>query len=155
VGRVNDQVARAAEPVLDPGEIVEIATVGSFGSVSVARMAVTAAAVSIATAGLFTAYVTPKKVPIVLTTKRLLILATKGLITEQADSKIVTQVPRSDLRAHPARRPFLWTKVLLTDPTGTPVAQMQFPLPARGDAARIATALGPPPPQSQVGKLTD
>jgi hypothetical protein len=108
-------------------------------------MAVTAAAVSIATAGLFTAYVTPKKVPIVLTTKRLLILGTKGLLTEQADSKIVTQVPRSELRAHPARRPFLWTKVVLTDPSGTPVARMQFPLPTRGDAARIATALGLPP----------
>ena len=144
MGRVTDQVARAAEPVLEPGEIVEVATVGSFGSVSIARMAVTAAAVSIATAGLFTAYVTPKKVPIVLTTKRLLILGTNGLL-EKADSKIVTQVPRSELRAHPARRPFLWTKVDLTDPQGTPVARMQFPLPTRGDAARIATALGLPP----------
>jgi len=144
VGRVTDQVARAAEPVLEPGEIVEVATVGSFGSVSIARMAVTAAAVSIATAGLFTAYVTPKKVPIVLTTKRLLILGTNVLL-EKADSKIVTQVPRSELRAHPARRPFLWTKVDLTDPQGTPVARMQFPLPTRGDAARIATALGLPP----------
>ena len=129
---------------MEPGEIVEIATVGSFGSVSIARMAVTAAAVSIATAGLFTAYVTPKKVPIALTTKRLLILGTNGLL-EKADSKIVTQVPRSELRAHPARRPFLWTKVDLTDPQGTPVARMQFPLPTRGDAARIATALGLPP----------
>jgi len=144
VSRVSDQVASAAEPLMEPGEIVEVATVGSFGSVSIARMAVTAAAVSIATAGLFTAYVTPKKVPIVLTTKRLLILGTNGLL-EKADSKIVTQVPRSELRAHPARRPFLWTKVDLTDPQGTPVARMQFPLPTRGDAARIATALGLPP----------
>jgi hypothetical protein len=130
---------------MEPGEIVEVATVGSFGSVSVARTVVTAAAVSIATAGLFTAYVTPKKVPIVLTTKRLLILGIKGLLIEQADSKIVTQVPRSDLRAHPAKRPFLWTKVELTDTQGTPVARMQFPLPNRGDAVRIATALGQPP----------
>ena len=144
MGRVTDQVARAAEPVLEPGEFVEVATVGSFGSVSVARMAVTAASVSIATAGLFTAYATPKKVPIVFTTRRLLILGTNGLL-EKADSKIVTQVPRSELRAHPARRPFLWTKVDLTDPQGTPVARMQFPLPTRGDAARIATALGLPP----------
>ena len=80
-----------------------------------------------------------------LTTKRLLILGTKGLLTEKADSKIVTQVPRSELRAHPARRPFLWTKVVLTDPQGTPVAQMQFPIPTRGDAARIANGLGQPP----------
>jgi len=144
VGRVTNQVARAGGPVLEPGEIVEVATVGSFGSVSIARMAVTAAAVSIATAGLFTAYATPKKVPIVFTTRRLLILGTNGLL-EKADSKIVTQVPRSELRAHPARRPFLWTKVDLTDPQGTPVARMQFPLPTRGDAARIATALGLPP----------
>jgi len=144
VGRVTNQVARAGGPVLEPGEIVEVATVGSFGSVSIARMAVTAAAVSIATAGLFTAYVTPQKVPIVLTTKRLLILGTKGLL-EKADSKIVTQVPRSELRAHPARRPFLWTQVVLTDPQGTPVAQMQFPIPTRGDAARIANGLGQPP----------
>ena len=145
MSRVSDQVAQAAEPVLEPGEIVEVATVGSFGSVSIARMAVTAAAVSVATAGLFTAYATPKKVPIVLTTKRLLILGIKGVLTEKADSKIVTQAPRSDLRAHPAKRPFLWTKVVLTDPQGTPVAQIQFPLPNRGDAVRIATALGEPP----------
>ncbi|HEX9476913.1 MAG TPA: hypothetical protein VGA41_09665 [Candidatus Dormibacteraeota bacterium] len=144
MSRTSDQVARAAEPVLEPGEIVEVATVGAFGSVSVARTAITAAAVSIATAGLFTAYVTPKKVPIVLTTKRLLILGTKGLITESPDSKIEAQVPRSELRARAPHRRFLWTKVELTDPQGTPVARMQFPLPARGDADRIAKALGTP-----------
>ena len=61
MSRVSDQVASAAEPLMEPGEIVEVATVGSFGSVSVARTVVTAAAVSIATAGLFTAYVPPKR----------------------------------------------------------------------------------------------
>jgi len=30
-------------------------------------------------------------------------------------------------------------------PQGTPVAQMQFPIPTRGDAARIANGLGQPP----------
>jgi hypothetical protein len=74
----------------------------------------------------------------------LLILGTKGLISERADSKIEAQVPRSELRARAPRWPFLWTKVDLTDPHGTPLALMQFPLPNRGDAARIATALGEP-----------
>jgi hypothetical protein len=141
---VRDKVARAAEPVLEPGEIVEVATVASFGSVSLARTAITAAAVSIATAGLFTAYTTPKKVPIVLTTKRLLILGTKG-INDSPDSKIVGQLPRSDLRARPPHRRFLWTKVVLTNPEGTPVGQMLFPLPARGDARLVANALGAAP----------
>jgi len=93
---------------------------------------------------MLTAFTTPKKVPIVLTTKRLLILGTKGVF-EQADSKIVAEIPRADLRAKPPRRPFLWTKVDLTDPQGTPVARMQFPVPARGDAKLIAAALGQPP----------
>jgi hypothetical protein len=139
-----DRVARAAEPVLDPGEIVEVATEATFGSVSLARSAITAAAVSIATAGLFTAYTTPKKVPIVLTSKRLLILGTKG-INDSPDSKIVGQLPRSDLRATPPHRRFLWTKVMLTSPQGTPVGRMMFPVPARGDAKLIANALGAPP----------
>jgi hypothetical protein len=61
------------------------------------------------------------------------------------DSKVEAQVPRSDLRARALRRRFLWAKVEVTDAIGTPVARMPFPLPARGDAALIAKALGAPP----------
>ena len=132
--------------MLEPGEIVEIATWAPFGRVSVKRQVLTAAAVSIATAGLFTAYVTPKRVPIILTTKRFLILGTKdGIINDQADSKIAAQTPRSELRARPPRRGVFNIKLFLTDPEGAPVSRMIFGHWAMAEANRLATALGQPP----------
>jgi hypothetical protein len=141
-----EQAARAAEAVLEPGEIVEIATWAPFGRVSIKRQVLTAAAVSVATAGLFTAYVTPKRVPIILTTKRFLILGTKdGLINDQAESKVVAQMPRSEVRAKPPRRRVLNIRLELTDPQGTPMGRMGFTHLNMSDASRLATALGQPP----------
>jgi hypothetical protein len=145
MGRAQEQVARTAEAVLEPGEIVEIATWAPFGRVSVKRQVLTAAAVSIATAGLFTAYVTPKRMPIVLTTKRFLLLGSKeGVLSDQADGKIVAQMPRSELRARPPKRGIFNIKLYLTDPQGTPVSRMIFGHWAMGDASRFAAALGQP-----------
>lgn len=146
MGRAQEQVARVAEGVLEPGEIVEIATWAPFGRVSVKRQVLTAAAVSIVTAGLFTAYVTPKRVPVVLTTKRFLILGTKeGIVNDQPESKIVAQMPRSELRARPPRRGVFNIKLYLTDPQGTPVSRMIFGHWNMSDPARFAAALGQPP----------
>jgi hypothetical protein len=145
VGVGAEQAARAAEGVLEPGEIVEIATWAPFGRVSIKRQVLTAAAVSIATAGMFTAYVTPKRVPIIITTKRFLILGTKeGIINDQADSKIAAEVPRSEMRATLPRRGVLNIKLMLTDTQGAPFGRLIFTHFNMADAMRIATALGQP-----------
>ena len=145
MGRAQEQVARTAESVLEPGEIVEIATWAPFGRVSIKRQVLTAAAVSIVTAGLFTAYVTPKRVPVVLTTKRFLILGQKeGIVNDQPEGKIVAEMPRSDLRARSPKRGVFNIKLFLTDPQGTPVSRMIFGHWAMGEASRFAAALGQP-----------
>src|SRR5437899_8853837 len=124
---MEEQAARAAEAVLEPGEIVEIAIWAPFGRVSIKRQVLTAAAVSVATAGLCTAYVSPKRVPIIVTTKRFLILGSKeGLINDQAEGKVVAQMPRSELRAKPPRRRVLNIRPDLPDAQGTPTERRRF-----------------------------
>ena len=143
---MEEQAARAAEAVLEPGEIVDMAICAPFGRVSIKRQVLTAAAVSVATAGLFTAYVSPKRVPIILTTKRFLILGSKeGLINDQAEGKVVAELPRSELRAKLPRRRVLNIVLELTDPQGTPSGRMIFTHFNKRDPDRIAAALGQPP----------
>ena len=77
--------------------------------------------------------------PIVLTTKRLFLLGYKGVVVETPDSKIVAQIPRSDLRAKPAKQVALYHQVDLTD-EGKPVARMKFGLFDKADAHKISDA---------------
>src|SRR6266852_714516 len=91
-----EQVARAAEGVLEPGEIVEVATMATIGSLQLGRQAAIAAVSAIATAGLLSVTVTPKPQPVVLTTRRLLVLGLRNTLMEQADSKIRSQFPRAE-----------------------------------------------------------
>ncbi len=140
-----EQVARAAEGVLEPGEIVEVATMATIGSLQLGRQAAIAAVSAIATAGLLSVTVTPKPQPVVLTTRRLLVLGLRNTLMEQADSKIRSQFPRAELGAKPARRIMLYHQVDLTDAEGRPVGRMRFSLFNGRDASSIANGLGPPP----------
>jgi len=132
---------------MQPGEIVEASGMASIGSLQLGRQAAIAAATAIATAGLLSVTVTPKAQPVVLTTRRLLILGIKVGLVDRPDSKIRTEIPRSELRATPPRRPLLglYWLVVLTDAEGSRVAKMRFPFPDRADAQRFAQGLGPPP----------
>lgn len=139
-------MARAAEPVLQAGEVVEVATVATFGRTNIVKAAAFAAATGLATGGLLIGLAYARKVPIVLTNRRLLVLGIKGILFERADSKIVTALPRSELRAKPPYQRLLWTNLDLTDAQGRSIARMQFPIPNRGHADQIAQLLGEPPP---------
>ena|SRR5690348_1042729 len=147
MGRRAEQTAQAAEPLMEPGEIVEASGMASVGSMRLGRQAAIAAASAIATAGLLSVTVTPKAQPVVLTTKRFLILGIKVGLVDRPDSKIRTEIPRSELRATAPRRPLLGLYWLmeLTDPEGRRVAKMRFPFTDRADAERFAQGLGPPP----------
>jgi hypothetical protein len=149
MSRVTSKVARAADPLLEPGEHVEVATIATFGRSSIAKAAAIAAVTTVATGGLLTLHSYAKKVPIVLTTRRLLVLAVRDFLLLTPLSKIEVQAQRSDLRATPPVQNLLWTKLDLTFSDGTPIARMQFPLPSRGDAYKIAQLLGEPPPTLQ------
>ena len=140
-----DQVARAAEGVVEPGEIVEVATTAMIGSLHLGRSAAIAAVSAIATAGLLSVTVSPRPQPVVLTTRRLLVLGLKNTFIDQADSTIKSEFPRGELRAKPARRIMLYHQVDLTDLQGKPVGRMKFGFFDGADARSIAQGLGPPP----------
>ncbi len=133
--------------MLEPGEVVEAAAIATVGSLKLGRQAAIAAATAIASLGMVSVMVTPKPQPIVLTTKRFLILGIKTGLIDKADSKIKTEIPRAELRATPPRRPLLalYWLVELTDPEGNKVAKMRFTINNRADASAFAQGLGPPP----------
>ncbi|HET7467656.1 MAG TPA: hypothetical protein VFL29_13430 [Candidatus Dormibacteraeota bacterium] len=145
MGANKDQIARAAEAVVEPGEVVELTSNAVIGSLKLGRQVAIAAATAIVTGGLLSVEVTPKQQPIVLTTRRLLVLGLKNTFTDQADSKIRSEIPRAGLRAKPARRVMLYHQLDLTDPEGAPVARMKFGLFDGADARRLGEALGQPP----------
>lgn len=147
LGRRAERVAQAAEPLMEPGEIVEASGMAGIGSMRLGRQAAIAAATAIATAGMVSVMVTPKPQPVVLTTKRFLILGIKVGLVDKPDSKIRTEIPRAELRATRPRRPLLglYKVVELTDPEGNRVAKMRFTITDSADAEKFAQGLGPPP----------
>jgi uncharacterized membrane protein (UPF0136 family) len=143
-----DQTKRAAESVMEPGEVVELATQALVGSLQLGRQMAIGVATAIATAGLFSVTVSKKPEPIVLTTKRLLILGMKNTFIDQADSKIRSEFPRSGLRGR-AHRVFTYYALDVTDTEGRPIGRMRFPFWSRADAKALGDALGPPPPTAK------
>jgi hypothetical protein len=139
-----DTTKRAAETVLEPGEVVELATQALVGSLQLGRQVAIGVATAIATAGLFSVAVSRKPEPIVLTTKRLLVMAMKNTLIDQADSKIRSEFPRNALRGR-AHRVFTYYALDITDAEGRPLGRMRFPFWSRADAKAIADALGSPP----------
>jgi hypothetical protein len=73
-----DQTKRAAEGVVEPGEVVELATQALVGSLQLGRQVAIGVATAIATAGLLSVAVSKQPEPIVLTTRRLLVLGMKN-----------------------------------------------------------------------------
>ncbi len=145
VGRKSEQIARAAEPLMEPGEIVEATAMAVLGKFNVGKSIALGIATGIATLGMVSVMTTPKPQPIVLTTKRFLVLGFKGVVVEQPDSKIVTEVPRSEMRAKPAKRVALYHAVDVTDPQGQKLTRMKFGFFDGADAQKFAQALGQPP----------
>ncbi len=152
MGSKNEKVARAAEPLMQPGEIVEATGMAVVGKFNVAKSVALGLATGIATLGMVSVMTTPKQQPVVLTTKRFLILGIKTGIVDQPDSKIATEIPRSDLRAFPAKRVMLYHAVDLTDPDGKKLARMKFGLFDGADAQKFAQGLGEPAMAGVAGK---
>jgi hypothetical protein len=141
----SERVAAAAEPLMQPGEIVEAATMAVVGKFNWGKSVALGIATGIATLGMVSVMTTPKPEPVVLTTKRLLILGIKTGIVDQPDSKLRAEIPRADLRARPAKRVALYHAVDLTDPEGKKVARMKFGFFDGASAHKFAQGLGEPP----------
>ena len=115
-----------------------------LGKFNVGKSVALGIATGIATLGMVSVMTTPVQQPVVLTTKRFLVLGIRQGIVDQPDSKIVTAVPRSELRALPAKRVALFIAVDLTDTEGNKLTRMKFAFNAMGDAKAFANGLGAP-----------
>lgn len=129
---------------MQPGEVVQATAMAVVGKFNWGKSMALGIATGIATLGMVSVMTTPKQQPVVATTKRFLILGMKTGIVDKPDSKIVTEVPREQVRALPAKRVFTYIAVDLTDAQGNKVTRMKFPFWAGGDARTFAQALGAP-----------
>ena len=142
----HDQIVKAAGPLLEPGETIEIAVMAEVGQVSMKKQVATAAAVTVLTAGLFTAIVHPARRALVLTDRRLLILSV-NTVTDRPQSELVAGLPRKELRARARKSPlnaaFGRSIYELTDAQGSGgVLRLTYRLPSRKLGAQLAAALG-------------
>ena len=137
---LQDRIKKAATPLLEPGEVIEVATVAAVGKVSTRRQIATVAVTAILSAGTVTAVTYSPKRPVVLTNRRLLFLDANE-ITGRPLEKLVGVLNREGLRAQ-RQRALLWLKYDLIDSTGAPVVRLSFPLPNRSAGHQIAAALG-------------
>ncbi len=152
MGSKSEKVARAAEAVLEPGEVVEATGMAVLGKFNVGKSVALGIATGIATLGMVSVMTTPVQQPVVLTTKRFLVLGIKKGIVDSPDSKIVTEVPRSELRAKPAKRVALFIAVDLTDPQGNKLTRMKFAFFDMANAQKFAQGLGEPAMAGVAGK---
>ena len=137
---LQDKIKKAVTPLLEPGEVIEVATVAAVGKVSARRQIATVAVAAILSAGTVTVVAYSPKRPVVLTNRRLLFLDANE-ITGRPLEKLVGTLNREGLRAQ-RQRALLWLKYDLIDGTGAPVVRLSFPLPDRSAGHQIATALG-------------
>lgn len=140
--RETDQlIAQASAPFLQQGEVIELATVGRYGGMTPSVVA--SLLVTIGSLGALPMSPASARTPIVLTSSRLLVLATKGFY-ERPRSKLTHAFQRSELRAREPRTVMGWTLVELTDAQGRLAARLRFKLQSRAAALRLAELLGRP-----------
>lgn len=137
---LQERIKKAATPLLEPGEVIEVATVAAVGKVSAKRQIATVAVTAILSAGTVTAVAYAPKRPIVLTNRRLLFLDANE-ITGRPQEKLVGAIAREGLRAQ-RQRGILWRKYDLIDNRGAAVLRLSYPLPNRKAGDQIADALG-------------
>lgn len=141
VGSINS----AAAVVLDPGETVQVVASAMVGQVSAKKTIVAAAAVGVLTGGALTALVTPKKLYVVLTERRLVFLEGEK-IGGKAKPVIYMEFPRSAVETVSTRT----KRAVLVVPTlvaefaiagSEKGLKLQFPTVCRGEGQEIADAL--------------
>jgi hypothetical protein len=140
-----EEIMAAAAPLLEPGEVIEATSMGVVGKWNAGKSVALAAVTAVATLGMLSVMTVPKPQPLVLTTKRFLILGLKqDLMVEHPESKIVVEIPKGDLRAKPAKRVALYHAVDVTDVQGNKLSRLKFGFFDGAAAQKFATGLGAP-----------
>ena len=147
-GKRVQMVADLAAPHLGQGEQIEMTVYANVGSVSVKRVAVTAAAVAVATAGMFTTFVRPRKTYLAITSQRLMFF--DGETVSGRPGKLLFTLPRQAVSVAGVNNGLLTLKVDLAVQGQEKGLRLVFPTAARKDGQEAVAALQGAVPASRA-----
>jgi hypothetical protein len=139
------QVSEVAGPYLQPGERVELVAFAGVGSVSAKRRAVTAAVTTVATAGLVTTFVRPRRMYIAMTQGRLLFFNGDTSFGKPGRS-VLMNIPRRFIKVSQVKKGLITLKVELAIEGQDKGLKLVFPRPAREEGYKLAAEI-PAAPQ--------
>jgi hypothetical protein len=133
------KLAKAAEPHLRPGEVVEVGAFTTVGSVSVKKQFLTAAVVGVATLGHVAATVRPARRYLALTSQRLLFFNGEG--TFGRPGKPLFSLPKEAVAVVKSGRHLLAYRIELAVAGQEKGLLINFPITARATMEQIAASL--------------
>jgi hypothetical protein len=140
------QVSEVAGPYLQPGEQVELVAFANVGSVSAKRRAITAAVTTVATAGLVTTFVRPRRMYIAMTPGRLLFFNGDTSLGKPGRS-VLMNIPRPLIKVSQVKKGRITVKVVLAIEGQDKDLKLVFPRPEREEGYKLAAEL-PAAPQA-------
>ena len=132
-------VAELAAPHLRQGEQIEMTVYANVGSVSIKRVAATAAVVAVATAGMFTAFARPRKTYPALTSQRLMFF--DGETMSGRPGKLLFTLPRQAVSVAAVDKGALTLKAELAIKGQDKGLRLVFPTVARKGGEQAVAAL--------------
>jgi hypothetical protein len=140
--RIKKRLADVVTPLLEPGERIEVLTRAGVGHVSVKRQLATAVAVAVASGGMATAIVQPKRQFVVVTTHRLMIFEPHWG-SGRPTGKLLAEIPREAMAVARAKY-FVTAKIDLAIEGAENGLRFVFPLVDRKEARAFHGALAAP-----------
>jgi len=122
-------VAELAAPHLQQGEQIEMTVYANVGMVTIKRLVVTAAAVAVATGGMFTMFTRPRKTYLSITNERLMFF--DGETMSGRPGKLLFTVPRDAVSVNGLNRGLLTLKLELAIEGQDRGLRLVFPTAAR------------------------
>ena len=135
------QVFDVAAPYLMRGERIQLATIASVGSVSLARKAAVATAVGIASGGLMIANVKPRRMYIAVTEQSLLFFE-GNTSSGRPGKKLLMRLEKQHLAASEPKRGWLTLSAQLGIRGQASGLKVTFPRPCREDGHHLLAGLG-------------
>jgi hypothetical protein len=134
------QVVEVATPYLMPGEHVQLATIASIGSVSLARKAAVATAVGIASGGMLIANVKPRRMYIAVTERSLLFFE-GNTSSGRPGKKLLMRLDKQYIATSEPRQGWLTLSANLAIEGQPKGLKITFPRPCREDGERLLAGL--------------
>ncbi|WKX72148.1 hypothetical protein [Streptomyces sp. XD-27] len=127
------------DPMLEPGEQVEVATIVNLSSVSVRRTAAFAAASAIMSAGAMAVIPAPTPMYLAMTDRRLFIFRANP--TFARPEELLMTIPRTGLVRSEIKERLLNSSFVVSSPDSDQGLKIIFPLIGRKDRDAVAAAL--------------